>query len=321
MRWKKLGNIFDLTSAALSDKKFLYAQSPQALVFDEFVRIYFSTRQKDHKGKYVSHIAYADMTKDLRELIGTSEDTVIEVGALGCFDEHGIFPMNVLRDGKRILAYTSGWNRKVSVILDGSIGFAESYDNGKTFRKIGPGPVLTSSLYEPFLVGDPFVQKHHDTYHMWYIYGTRWISNPERNEAERVYKIGHATSADGINWEKEGRNIIPDKINEDECQALPTVISINGRHHMFFCYRHAFNFREDSTMGYRIGYAWSDDLLNWVREDSSAGIDVSAEGWDSEMMCYPHVFSCDDNIYMLYNGNEFGRYGFGVALLEDDLNS
>ena len=33
------------------------------------------------------------------------------------------------------------------------------------------------------------------------------------------------------------------------------------------------------------------------------------------MMCYPNVFECDDDIYMLYNGNEFGKYGFGLAKL------
>jgi hypothetical protein len=28
------------------------------------------------------------------------------------------------------------------------------------------------------------------------------------------------------------------------------------------------------------------------------------------------VFDCDGRIYLLYNGNEFGRYGFGLAELE-----
>lgn len=34
------------------------------------------------------------------------------------------------------------------------------------------------------------------------------------------------------------------------------------------------------------------------------------------MMSYPHVFECDDNIYMLYNGNTFGKDGFGLARLK-----
>ena len=43
---------------------------------------------------------------------------------------------------------------------------------------------------------------------------------------------------------------------------------------------------------------------------------VSATGWDSEMLCYPHTFWCDGQAYLLYNGNAFGRQGFGVAVME-----
>ena len=86
---------------------------------------------------------------------------------------------------------------------------------------------------------------------------------------------------------------------------------------MYFCYRQAAGFRKTRDRGYRIGYAFSEDLNNWIRDDDNVGIDVSEDCWDSDMLCYPHVFHCDDKIYMLYNGNEFGRFGFGLAVLED----
>jgi hypothetical protein len=35
------------------------------------------------------------------------------------------------------------------------------------------------------------------------------------------------------------------------------------------------------------------------------------------MQCYPHTFQSDGKVYMLYNGNEFGRFGFGLAVLDD----
>ena len=58
-------------------------------------------------------------------------------------------------------------------------------------------------------------------------------------------------------------------------------------------------------------------MTTWKRDDIAAGIGVSEEGWDSQMQCYPHTFAVDDKTYMLYNGNEFGRFGFGLAVLED----
>ena len=320
MRWKKLGRIFEPSKYKSPNNCFEFAQSPQALVFDDFIRIYFSTREKDRIGKYLSHVSFVDFDKKLKDIIRVSNHTVIELGGLGSFDEHGIFPMNVLRDNDRIFAYTTGWNRKVSVSVDSSIGFATSDDGGRTFRKIGKGPVLSSSLHEPFLIGDAFVSRFDSTYHMWYVYGTKWANHPEEASPYRVYKIGHATSPDGISWQKEGRQLIADKLDSDECQALPTVINFDGRYHLFFCYRQAIGFKHRRERSYRIGYAFSEDLKNWIRDDENVGIHVSEDGWDSDMLCYPHVFHCEGKIYMLYNGNEFGRFGFGAAVLEDTTN-
>ena len=47
-------------------------------------------------------------------------------------------------------------------------------------------------------------------------------------------------------------------------------------------------------------------------------LDVSPSGWDSEMVCYPHVFDHKGKRYMLYNGNGYGRTGFGLAVLEEE---
>lgn len=318
MKWKKLGKLFDPTQHALPNRCTAFAQSPQTLVLPDRVRIYFSTRERDALGKYLSHVCYADFTRDLSRLISVAEHTVLPLGKLGCFDEHGIFPINVVWDGPRVLAYTTGWNRKVSVSADAAIGLAISHDNGETFQRHGDGPILAATLNEPFLVGDAFVQRYGDTFHMWYIFGTRWEKFVDNEPPDRVYKIAHATSPDGVQWQRDGKPIIQDRLNADECQALPTVISLNGTHHMLFCYRQAYGFRQDPSRAYRIGYAYSTDLECWTRDDSRAGIDVSAADWDSQMQCYPHVFACDGKVYLLYNGNEFGRLGFGLAVLESE---
>lgn len=317
MKWIKHGKIFDPTQYMLPNNCKQFAQSPQALVFDDFVRIYFSTRAVDKSnGKYLSHIAFVDMRKNLRDVIRVSESTVIPLGGLGCFDEHGIFPMNVMRYGEVVYGYTCGWNRRVSVSVDTAIGLAISRDDGLTFQRSGDGPVLASSLHEPCLVGDGFVRVIDGTFHMWYIFGTGWKRFSPDVEPDRTYKIGHAKSSDGINWIKsEGRQIIADKLGTDESQALPTVIDVDGVHHMFFCYRQSFDFRSGKGRGYRIGHAASTDLVNWVRDDDRPLLDVTPGDWDAEMLCYPHVFDCDGKVYLLYNGDEFGRYGFGLAEL------
>ena len=230
MKIEKIGKIFDPRKYKLINNCHEFSQSPQTVVFDDFVRIYFSTREKDKNGKYLSHVTFVDMNKQF-QVIEVAKKTVINLGKLGTFDEHGIFPINLLKEDNKILAYTTGWTRRVSVSVDAGIGHAVSYDNGLTFEKLGDGPILGASINEPFLVGDAFVKKYNDIYHMWYIHGTKWVTDNFSKNSERVYKIAHAVSNNGISWQKEGKNIIKDKLNIDECQALPSVIKINNIYH------------------------------------------------------------------------------------------
>jgi len=317
LRWRKLGKIFDPADHRLAVGGAGFAQSPQALVFDQFVRIYFSTRCRDGGGKYLSQVTYVDFAEDLRTVLRVAEREVMPLGELGCFDEHGIFPFHVTREGGRIAAYPSGWSRRVSVSVETAIGLAYSDDEGRTFRRLGPGPVLGPSALEPCLVGDGFVRQIGGVYHMWYIFGTGWRRFAPGSPPDRTYKIGHATSPDGKTWTKEeGRRIIPDRLGEFESQALPTVVTRGGVHHMFFCYRHSSDFRQNKDRGYRLGHAYSHDLREWIRDDASAPAGTPGE-WDSDMQCYPHAFRFKGRTYLLYNGNEFGRHGFGLAVLEE----
>jgi len=317
-RWRRLGLIFDPARHQLPFGCSSYAQSPQALVLHDRVRVYFSTRTVDAaNGKYLSHVAYADFDRSMRTLLQVSSHPVMPLGSLGAFDEHGIFPISVLQHEDQVLAYTTGWSRRVSVSVETSIGLAESIDGGETFRRIGTGPVLTSSLREPCLVGDGFVRVFDGVYHMWYIFGTGWRRFEAGAPPDRTYKIGHAVSADGIAWVKEeARQIIPDRLGEHESQALPAVIRIDNRFHMFFCYRQSSDFRKNPARGYRIGHAVSDDLSVWQRDDDNPALVTRPGEWDSDMACYPNVFECDGRIHLLYNGNAFGRHGFGLAILE-----
>ena len=315
MKWKKLGKIFDPNDHKWDDNFIGFAQSPQTIVFDDFIRIYFSIRKKDKNKNFLSHVQYVDFEFDMKTIRKISNHSVISLGKLGCFDEHGIMPMNVLPVKDKIYAYTNGWSRRVSVPVETCIGFAVSEDNGETFQRIGDGPILSASNNEALLVGDPFVQIYEDVFHMWYLFGLGWKEKLKGNP-ERIYKIGHATSLDGINWKKEeGLQIISDKLGEDECQALPTVIHHKKIYHMYFCYRNAFDFRTNKKNSYRIGYAFSNDLINWTRDDENSGINITENEWDSDMQCYPHLFNAKNKIYLLYNGNEFGKNGFGIAEL------
>jgi len=92
-----------------------------------------------------------------------------------------------------------------------------------------------------------------------------------------------------------------------------TVLNDSGDYEMWFSYR------SGTGQSYRIGHARSDDGKNWVLDLGGTGIDVSPSGWDSEMIEYPYVFDHNGARYMLYNGNGYGKTGFGLAVFEGTI--
>lgn len=316
--WQKLGKVF--TPQEVTGRSWLkeFAQAPATLIMGDTLRVYFSCRPPaDQNGQYVSYSAYVDLDRgNLFKIRHIAEQPVLSLGGLGEFDEFGTYPVSVIRDGDLMRAYYAGWTRCESVPFNVAIGAAISRDGGRTFDKLGNGPVLSYSPDEPFVLSGPKIRRFNGRWHLFYIAGRKWKLVDGR--AEPVYKIRMATSEDGLHWSKLNRDLIESRIEEDEAQASPDVFHANGRYHMFFCYRHSSRYRGKQN-GYRIGYASSADLITWVRDDARAGIDVSDQGWDAEMISYPHVFELDGKTYMAYLGDQVGRYGFGLAVLEGRL--
>ena len=316
--WKKLGKVF--TPQAVGGRIWLkeFAQAPATLMFGDFVRVYFSCRPTaDVNGQYVSYSSYVDLERqDLFKIRKVAEKPILDLGDLGEFDEFGIYPVSIARHADEVRAYYAGWTRCESVPFNVAIGCAVSRDGGNTFVKLGNGPVLSYSPDEPFVLSGPKIRRFNDRWYLWYIAGRKWKVVAQRPEP--VYKIRMATSEDGIQWSKINKDLIDSRIEADEAQASPDVFEANGRYHMFFCYRYSSDYRNREN-GYRIGYAWSSNLIDWRRDDARAGIDVSDEGWDSEMVSYPHVFELDGRTYLAYLGNQVGRYGFGLAVLDGQL--
>lgn len=309
------GLIFNINEfAPFADYEF--AQSPQLLVFDDYYRIYFSSRHKNLvNGMPISDVLYVDFDPEFKSIIDYSRSAVLPKPILGAFDEHGIFPFHPFRkSSNELMAFLSGWSRRTSVPVETSIGIAKSEDEGRTFTRIGPGPIVTSSVKEPFLVGDPYVIEENNLLHMFYIAGVSWKYFESEKSPQRVYKIKKATSSDGINWIKNDVDLIQDRIGSDECQALPTVVKFHNEYIMGFCFRSAYGFRTDPKLGYKLDFAISKDLSHWERGKNEITISEDKSGWDRDMKCYPNLSLLKGKINLLYNGNNFGKVGFGLAV-------
>lgn len=318
-KWNKLGKVFDprdYKDIAWLDE---YAQAPATLIFDDFVRVYFSCRPKrDENGQFVSYTAFVDLDrKNLFKVVNIAKQPILSLGKRGCFDEFGTYPTSVIPVGDEIWAYYAGWTRCVSVPFNVGIGMAKSTNGGETFQRLGDGPILPYTPEEPFTISGPKIRLFNDKFYLFYVAGNQWLKIEGRSEIS--HRIRVAVSEDGINWQRHNQDLIANAWDDHESQASPDVFYANGKYHMFFCGWVPKDFR--NTKNRKIGYASSDDLLHWTRDDSKAGITISddPDAFDNEMVAYPHVFELDGRTYMLYLGNAVGRYGFGLAELEGEL--
>ena len=195
----------------------------------------------------------------------------------------------------------------MTVKIRNSIGLAEWNSETHRFERCFKGPVIDRTRDFPHFVATPEVHYEDNRYRAWFTSCVGW--KIEADEAKHFYRLEYAESTDGVNWKRDGTIAIDFRDSHEYALGVPRVIKDRTGYNMWFCSRAT---KDRPT--YRIRYAISEDGVTWERRDSEVGIDVSESGWDSQMICYPCVFEHAGQRYMLYNGNDYGKTGFGLAV-------
>lgn len=302
--WKKKGLIHTCDIYGTG-----YAQDAFIDIIDDNVwRIYYSARTQD----VVSYPYYIDVEAgNPQKKITISDTPLLCPGPKGTFDDNGITPTSIVTiDENKKYLYYCGWNRKSSVPYALSIGCAEIINNNEC-KKISDGPIMDRSIYNPIAVSAPCVIKDGEIFRMWYISFLSWDSFKER--LEPIYVVKHATSDDGINWQCDSHICINSNYY-GEAIGRPWVIKDDGIYKMWFSTRGIDDYRTKSGKHYMIEYAESNDGINWERRPDKFNFSTSLDGWDSEMLEYASVTKHKGTYFMLYNGNAFGKTGFGFAI-------
>ena len=302
MKWIKLGRIFGGDS--LPKTKTGYAAVPFIqFLGDDLIKVYFSERDIENR----STLNYIKLDlNNFKEIIEYGDESQIELGELGTFDDSGIMGCGILNDEDHLKLYYIGWNLGVTVPFRNSIGLLISKDDGKTWNKFSKGPILDRNYKEPHFVGSNCVLKENGIYKAWYLSCDKW--EIVEGVIRHFYNIKYAESNNGIDWDRKGKVAIDFKNKDEYAISVPRVIKEEGMYKMWYSYR---------GDKYKIGYAESEDGVLWERKDEKhqfVGVD---EDWDKDMQCYPYVFDWRGNRYMLYNGNDYGKTGFGIAVLDN----
>lgn len=296
MEWEKLGHLY------LAQNKSDWNRSHSALTSvihlkDDIFRIFFSVRDDINR----SYGSYVDIDIFTKEIILEAKTPILSPGLIGTFSDSGVSLSCYCKENG--LFYYTGWSLRKNVPYSNSIGAAIFKDG--ILEPISIVPILPFCDREPFSYGYPWVMYHEHKYRMWYDTVVDWVENSTN---KYICSLGYAESLDGINWEKQYIDCIPLKSNE-RCIARPCVIFIDN---LFIMWYSIF----DNNGIYSIGYAESTDGQNWERKDEEVGINKSQEGWDSESIEYPFIFMHKNEYYMLFNGNGYGKSGFGLAKLK-----
>jgi len=301
MKWTKLGLVF------CPDRHFPWMQTHAAGPFAERVsgdrfRIYFGcrdARQRTHIGTVELDLTRPDRVLEL------SPEPVVAPGEPGLFDDSGASMGCLVREGDTRYLYYLGWNLGVTVPWRNTIGVAISRDGERGFRKASRAPLLDRSDVDPFSISYPWVLKDEGRWRMWYGSNLSWGAKAE----SMAHVIKQAAGSGPLDWERRGDIAIPARSAAEYAISKPCVVRDGALYRMWYSHR---------GDKYRIGYAESPDGSRWTRRDEAVGIDVSPSGWDSESIQYAHVFRHRGRLHMLYNGNDYGKSGIGLAICESE---
>jgi hypothetical protein len=186
-----------------------------------------------------------------------------------------------------------------------AIGLDASAD-GLSFERMFAGPVRSTGPFDPYFVSTPSVVRNAGGFRMWYVGGVAW--RPVDGTPEPFYDIRTVHSADGLAW-----------------SARPaTAVALNEPAEAGLGRPHALTYRDGTRLWYSSRSGRGDYRIVTAALDPD-GIAIGAGAplvfsnppvagdFDDAMQCYACVVPHGDDLVMVYNGNDFGRVGFGWA--------
>ena len=296
-RWQKLGIVIAPDSSNMWNLTHAMMPTPEH-VEGSLWRIYFGGRNEKNQS-YISWVLI-DLAEPDRILERCTEP-VLCPGPLGTFDDNGVLPSCIVKDGEETLMYYIGFKPGGTTRMDLFGGLASRRLASKGFNRLSRAPILERNHINPYINTAPWVVRDGCSWRMYYVAGTEWV-----NRDLPRYNIQIATSDDGRNWVRDGK-VAVDFGPEENALARPYVYRSCGKWVMWFA---------SKGLAYQACWAISDDGLEWTRLENGPGLETSSSGPDSDMLEYFVVLEHNKQRIVFYNGNNYGRDGICVAIEE-----
>ncbi|WP_026369853.1 hypothetical protein [Kallotenue papyrolyticum] len=201
--------------------------------------------------------------------------SVLSAGPANRFDSQGVGYLTVMKDGSTFKMWYVGYDGTYI----GGIGYATSTDGRQWTRRTGPlagSAVLRASgvngtfdrdaVNTPYVIKDrasaaapcPGIANGSTCYRMWY--------EGVNNESGYIFRIGYATSANGVNWTRvagsgAGGSVVDRAVfgNFDEASVgVPMVLKDGALYRMWYE-------AKDFNGTFSLGHLTSTNGVNWAR--------------------------------------------------------
>lgn len=297
MAWTPLGRIMQATGGALGRS---HAMLPTPLLMDDRLRVFFAMCDADLRGRTF----FADLSLEFpHPVMSVEERPVFDLGPAGAFDCDGVNPLQVLRRGDRLLMLYVGWRRDV----DGApytlfTGLAESRDEGLSFERLR-APLLPPSPAERWFRTAAFAWPEGEEWRLLYIAGGRFIPGP--GKALPIYSLKAARSPALEAWPAEGEELLAPDAGAGELGYGRPAVWRDGAEETLLISRRTmdgYELLQTPLAGALKGQADFRPVLTHPRED-----------WERQMTCFGMPVRMGDRELLFYNGDGFGRSGFGAA--------
>lgn len=296
MKWKKVGICYSLDK--LHPKLLSHCANPLPLHLEgDIYRIYFSSRDEVNR----SSVGAVDIDIVKNKIVTEHIEPFFIHGEESDFFSDGVSVGDTYTVGNKTYMLFMGWKVPRNNHWYGQIGRLQVLSDGRLVLDSN-NPLIEIDKDDPLSLSYPCIHKVGDVYHMWYGSTLTW----DAGNNEMVHILKHAQSRDGNTWQKCSHRV-PFQIGVAQAFSRPSILKIKDLYHLYFSYRCG------TGTSYRIGNATSKNALNWNINERN--IHLSKHGWDSEMLEYPYIFKHDEKFYMLYNGNDYGKSGFGLAVM------
>lgn len=305
-----------------TDKGVLYnPQGDPAVLFEDGIyKFWFTYVVRPYTETQVMGTAYAE-SKDgivwdvMKDETGEVK-LVLEPDKSG-WDGEGVETVSVVRapDGEYRLYYTGDLT---GATLSYSIGLATSKD-GKTWTKHGKRPVLEPQHAWESAIGDegkkiggvlePTVlyDAEEEEYRMWYAaLGTK--------EERFAFRLGYATSNDGITWERRLEPVYePGPEGAWDANTVSHCNVVRDPQHGYHLFYHGISADGDKktaavggscfTPG-QIGHAYSEDGIQWQRNPANPILGLRPDSWESWFLGGPAALIRDGKFMLWYFGTD-----------------